>query len=36
MKELPENEYTTYSNSWGTMKVFLRGKFIAFSANIKK
>jgi hypothetical protein len=31
-----ENEATTYTNLWDTMKAFLRGKLIAVSATKKK
>jgi hypothetical protein len=34
--EVNENENTTYQNLWDTAKAFLRGKFIAISAYIKK
>jgi hypothetical protein len=34
--EVNENENTTYRNLWDTAKAFLRGKFIAVSAYIKK
>ncbi|KAL6034953.1 hypothetical protein STEG23_018185 [Scotinomys teguina] len=34
--ELNENELTTYSNLWDTMKAVLRGKFIALNAHMKK
>ena len=34
--EFNENEGTTYPNLWDTMKVFLRGKFIAEIASKKK
>ena len=34
--ELNENQYTTYTNLWDTIKAFLRGKFIAPDAYIKK
>ena len=34
--EINENEATTYSNLWNTMKEFLRGKLIALSAFKKK
>jgi hypothetical protein len=34
--EFNENEATTYSNTWDTIKVFLRGKFIALTATKKK
>ena len=32
--EWNENEYTRYSHLWNTMKVILRGKFIALSVSI--
>jgi hypothetical protein len=34
--EFNESEATTYSNLWGTMKAFLRGKLIALSTSKKK
>ena len=34
--EFNENEATTYTNLWDTMKVFLRGKLIVLSASKKK
>ena len=34
--ELSENESTTHSNLWDTMKVVLRGKFITLSGYTKK
>jgi hypothetical protein len=34
--ELNENESTTHSNLWDTMKVVLRGKFITLSGYTKK
>jgi hypothetical protein len=34
--EFNENEATTYSNLWDTMKAFLREKQIALSASKKK
>ena len=34
--EFNENKDTTYSNLWDTMKVVLRGVFIALSAQLKK
>jgi hypothetical protein len=34
--EFNEDEGTTYSSSWGTMKRMLREKFIAQSASVKK
>jgi hypothetical protein len=34
--EVNENENMTYQNLWDTAKAFLRGKFIAMSAYIKK
>jgi hypothetical protein len=34
--EFNENEGTTYSNLWGTMKAVLRGKLIALNASKKK
>jgi hypothetical protein len=34
--EVKENENMTYQNLWDTAKAFLRGKFIAMSAYIKK
>jgi RNase P protein component len=34
--EINENEATTYTYLWDTMKAFLRGKLIALSASKKK
>jgi hypothetical protein len=34
--EVNENENTTYQNLWDTAKTFLRGKFMAMSAYIKR
>jgi hypothetical protein len=34
--EINENQNTTYKNLWDTAKAFLRGKFIAMSAYIKR
>jgi hypothetical protein len=34
--EVSENENMTYQNLWDTAKAFLRGKFIAMSAYIKR
>jgi hypothetical protein len=34
--EINENEATTYSNLWNTMKEFLRGKLIALGASKKR
>jgi hypothetical protein len=34
--EFNENEATTYSNIWDTMKAFLTGKLIALSASKKE
>ena len=34
--EFNENEATTYTNLWDTMKAFVRGKLIALSASKKK
>jgi hypothetical protein len=34
--EFNENEATTYSHLWDTIKAFLRGKFIDLSASKKK
>jgi hypothetical protein len=34
--EFNENEATTYTNLWGTVRAFLRGKLIALSAYKKK
>jgi hypothetical protein len=34
--EFNENEATTYSNLWDTIKAFLRGKLIALRASKKK
>jgi hypothetical protein len=34
--EVYENENMTYQNLWDTAKAFLRGKFIAVIAYIKK
>jgi hypothetical protein len=34
--EFNENEATTHTNLWDTMKAFLRGKLITLSASKKK
>ena len=34
--EMNENEYTTTQNLWDSVKVVLRGRFIAIQAYIKK
>jgi hypothetical protein len=34
--EFKENEATTYSNLWDTMKAVLRGKLIALNVSKKK
>jgi hypothetical protein len=34
--EVNENENMTYQNLWDTAKAFLRGKFLAMSAYIKR
>ena len=36
LRKIIENEVTTYTNSWNTMKTLLRGKWIRISATIKK
>jgi hypothetical protein len=33
--EFSENEGTTYTNLWGTLKAVLRGEFIALNTSLK-